>query len=71
MVFEHLSDHDSPWAAMESIASKIGCTAETLGRHGGRRHKRVAVYDTRALKELFETDDEEQAGVSTAWCYAL
>ena len=28
MVFEHQSDHDSQWAAMESIASKIGCTAE-------------------------------------------
>ncbi len=30
MVFEHRSDHDSQWATMMSIASKIGCTAETL-----------------------------------------
>ena len=28
-------------------------------RHGGRRHKRVRIYDTQALMELFETDDEE------------
>ncbi len=30
MVLEHQSDHRSQWAAMTSIASKIGCTAETL-----------------------------------------
>ena len=30
MVLEHQSDHPSQWAAMNSIASKIGCTGETL-----------------------------------------
>jgi len=30
MVVEHESEHDSQWAAIRSIASKIGCTAETL-----------------------------------------
>ncbi len=30
MVLEHQSDHPSQWAAMTSIASKIGCTGETL-----------------------------------------
>ena len=30
MVLEHGADHASQWAAMGSIASKIGCTAETL-----------------------------------------
>ena len=30
MLFEHKADYESEWAAMESIASKIGCTAETL-----------------------------------------
>jgi transposase len=29
-VFEHEAEHDSQWAAIGSIASKIGCTAETL-----------------------------------------
>ena len=30
MVGEHQGEYDSQWAAMASIASKIGCTAETL-----------------------------------------
>ena len=30
MVREHGPEHASQWAAMTSIASKIGCTAETL-----------------------------------------
>ena len=32
MVQEHRGDHASPWAAIVSIAAKIGCTAETLRR---------------------------------------
>ena len=30
MVFEQRSEHASPWAAIVSIAAKIGCTAQTL-----------------------------------------
>jgi transposase len=30
MVFEHQAEHESQWGAIKSIASKIGCTAETL-----------------------------------------
>src|SRR5690606_29118984 len=30
MVFEHRSEHTSQWAAIVSIAAKIGCTAQTL-----------------------------------------
>jgi transposase-like protein len=32
MVGEHRADYSSEWAAMTSIAGKIGCTAETLRR---------------------------------------
>jgi transposase len=44
MVFEHAQEHASQWAAITSIAEKIGCAAETLRswvrraeRDGGRR----------------------------------
>ena len=30
MVLEHQNEHASQWAAIGSIAAKIGCTAETL-----------------------------------------
>ena len=30
MVFEHEGEHASQWAAISSIAAKIGCTAQTL-----------------------------------------
>jgi transposase-like protein len=32
MVREHQDEHESEWAAIVSIAGKIGCTAETLRR---------------------------------------
>jgi transposase len=32
MVEEHRADYGSEWAAITSIAAKIGCTAETLRR---------------------------------------
>src|SRR5437867_11813323 len=44
MVFEHAPEHASQWAAITSIAEKIGCAAETLRswvrqaeRDGGQR----------------------------------
>jgi transposase len=30
MVLEHAGEHTSPWAAVCSVASKIGCSAPTL-----------------------------------------
>ena len=30
LVFEQQAEHESQWAAIGAIASKIGCTAETL-----------------------------------------
>ena len=41
MVFEHRGEYASEWEAMGSIASKIGCTAETL-----RKWVRQAEVDT-------------------------
>src|SRR3954469_7461660 len=58
MVREHGAEHPSPWAAITSIASKIGCTAQTLrtwvqqaerdsGQRGG-----LTTDERQRLKEL-------------------
>ena len=39
LVLEHQGEHESQWAAIGSIAAKIGCTAETL-RRWVREHER-------------------------------
>ena len=49
LVFEHEKEYSSQWSAMCSIASKIGCTPETL----------------RSWVRRVETDQGERAGMST------
>ncbi len=39
MVFEHRGEYGSQWAAIESMADKIGCTAQTLS-NWIRQHER-------------------------------
>ena len=39
LVLDHEQEHDSQWAAIRSVAEKIGCTAETL-RHWIRQAER-------------------------------
>ena len=39
MVLEHQAEYDSQWAAIRSIAAKVGCTSETL-RQWVRRAER-------------------------------
>ena len=49
MVFDHEREYSSQWAAMCSIAAKIGCTPETL----------------RSWVRRAETDQGRRAGMST------
>ena len=54
MVREHAKDHASQWAAIASIASKIGCTAQTL-------HNWVAQADRdRGERAGLTTDERER-----------
>jgi len=58
MVGEAHGQHDSQWAAIESIAAKIGCTGETL-RRWVRQHERdtgqregITTAEAKRIKEL-------------------
>jgi len=53
MVLEQQHEHGSQWAAMESIAAKIGCTAETL-----RKWVRRAERDSGQRTGLTSTERE-------------
>ena len=54
LVFEHQSEYESQWAAMASIAEKIGCTTETL-----RKWVRQAERD-QGVKPGLTTDERER-----------
>jgi len=54
LVFEHQAEYDSQWAALNSIAGKVGCTAETL-RKWVRRVER-----DQGLREGLTTSDRER-----------
>ena len=70
MVFEHRGEHASEWAAIGSIAAKIGCTAETLrgwvrlaerdqGQRAGRtsaEHERIKSLE-REVRELRQANE--------------
>jgi transposase len=49
MVLEHQDEYDSQWAAIQSIAQKIGCAGETL----------------RSWVRQVERDQGKRAGLST------
>jgi len=54
MVFEHQDQYESQWAAMASIAEKIGCTTESL-RKWGRQAER-----DQGRKPGLTTDERER-----------
>jgi transposase len=54
LVLEHQQEHDSQWAAICSIAGKIGCSPETL-RNWVRRAER-----DQGLRPGLTTDDRQR-----------
>ena len=54
LVFDHQAEYESQWAAMSSIAAKIGCTAETL-----RKWVRQAEKD-QGIREGLSSNEHER-----------
>ena len=61
MVLEHGGDHASQWAAIGSIAGKIGCTAETLRTwvRQAERDQGLRAGSTTAEQERIKTLERE------------
>ena len=82
MVFEHEQEHASQWAAIDSIAAKIGCTRETLrgwvrqaerdqGQRGGptsqeRERIKALERENRELRQANEIPRKASAYVAQA-----
>lgn len=73
MVFEHQREHESQWAAIISIASKFGCTAETLRKcvrqaepDQGKRAGLTSSEPVR-LKQLERENLERKRASSRRW----
>ena len=47
LVLEHQGEHDSQWSAITSVASKLGCTAETLRKWVRQADSRFRGNDVR------------------------
>ena len=68
MVFEHESEYGSRWETMKSIASKIGCSAETLRKWVRQTqvdtgHRDGLTSDERARIKALERENRELSRV--------
>ena len=64
LVFEHEGEYESQWAAMASIAEKIGCTTETLRKwvrqaERDRGHRAGLTSDERERIRTLERENRE------------
>ena len=73
LVFGHESEYGSQWSAIQSIAGKIGCTAETLRRwvrgaetDAGRREG-MTMSDRERLKQLERENRELRRANDILW----
>jgi transposase len=60
MVREHESEHGSQWAAIRSMAEKLGCTAETLRRWVRQNERDTGVRPGLTTDERLRLKDLER-----------
>jgi transposase len=60
MVLEHRGEYSSQWEAISSIASKIGCTAETLRRWVREAERNAGLRPGRTSEEFSRIKELER-----------
>ena len=58
MVYEQREYHESQWAAIESVAQKIGCTAQTLRNWIAKAGRRAGADDAASAPRVKELERE-------------
>ena len=58
MVYEQREHHESQWAAIESVAQKIGCTAQTLRNWITKAERNAGADDPSSAPRVKELERE-------------
>jgi transposase len=58
MVYEQREHHQSQWAATESVAQKIGCTAQTLRNWITKAERKAGADDAASAPRVKELERE-------------
>ncbi|TCO75548.1 transposase [Chromatocurvus halotolerans] len=68
MLLDQQGEHESQWAAMNSIAAKVGCTAETLRKWVRQSEKDLGLRDgvTSDERERLKTLERENRELKRA-----
>jgi transposase-like protein len=68
MLMDQKGEHESQWAAMNSIAAKVGCTAETLRKWVRQSEKDLGLRDgvTSDERERLKTLERENRELKRA-----
>src|SRR6056297_44192 len=68
MLLDQQGEHESQWAAMNSIAAKVGCTAETLRKWVRQSEKDLGLRDgvTNDERERLKTLERENRELKRA-----
>ena len=67
MVEEHREAHASAWAVLQSVAPKLGCTAETLRQWVRQAQRDAGVDPAGAGLQGYCHDDEDLADVASRY----
>ena len=67
LVQDHVAEYPSEWAAMVSIAGKIGCSAETLGHWVRQAERDAGLRPGTSTEERARLKDLERENRELRW----